>query len=109
MTLLLRSATCAAAAAVQAGVHWSRAFTAKLTEEVKLVGSTISCEPADKPGVAGKERRSVHVQSYAVATDQVRQPHRLVGRPARLHLILRGLVVARCCSPGPQRASCAMP
>mmetsp|Transcript_669 Transcript_669/g.1942 ORF Transcript_669/g.1942 Transcript_669/m.1942 type:complete len:501 (-) Transcript_669:495-1997(-) len=54
-----------------AGVHWSRAFTAKLIGDVKLVGSTISCEPAQKPGDPSSERRSVHVQSYAVATDQV--------------------------------------
>jgi hypothetical protein len=40
-------------------MHWTHPFTSKLQKDVKLVGSTISCE-AGHP----------HVQSYAVATDQ---------------------------------------
>lgn len=55
------------------GVHWSRALTAKLTSRVKLVGPTISCQPASPPpgSAPSTERRSVHVQAYLVATDQV--------------------------------------
>lgn len=48
------------------------AFTARLTDEVKLVGSTISCEGSPLHGKRnGRWRRNPHVQSYAVATDQV--------------------------------------
>lgn len=46
-------------------VHWTSAFTSKLTADVKLVGSSINC---------GKAYSVVdpqpHVQSYIVATDQ---------------------------------------
>ena len=52
--------------------HWSRVFTGRLGEQVKLVGSTISCEGSHLHGDSSKERRqNPHVQSYAVATDQV--------------------------------------
>ena len=41
--------------------------------QVKLVGSTISCEGAHEfGGVAGRGRHNPHVQSYVLATDQVR-------------------------------------
>jgi hypothetical protein len=40
-------------------VRWTTAFTDLLTERIKLVGTTISCE------------RRVHVQSMLLATDQV--------------------------------------
>lgn len=40
--------------------------------QVKLVGSTISCEGAHEfGGVSGRGRHNPHVQSYVVATDQV--------------------------------------
>ena len=45
--------------------HWTRAFTVKLTDTTKLVGSTISC------GMAGDHPPTLHVQTYAVATDKV--------------------------------------
>ncbi|KAL3154058.1 hypothetical protein ABBQ32_013603 [Trebouxia sp. C0010 RCD-2024] len=51
---------------------WSRIFTDKLTDEVKLVGSTISCEGAPLQGdSANGWRQNPHVQSYVLATDQV--------------------------------------
>lgn len=57
----------------QEAMHWSRAFTGRLTPDVKLVGSTISCEATLKDGDATKgSRQNAHVQSYAMATDQVR-------------------------------------
>ena len=56
----------------QEATHWSRAFTERLTPDVKLVGSTISCEATLKDGDATKgSRQNAHVQSYAMATDQV--------------------------------------
>lgn len=45
--------------------HWSRAFTEKLSDNVKLVGSTICC------GQSGDHLPALHVQSYAIATDSV--------------------------------------
>lgn len=47
-------------------VHWSTAFTRKLTGDVKLVGSTINCG-----GAYALSAQQPHVQSYAVAMDQV--------------------------------------
>jgi translation initiation factor eIF-2B subunit epsilon len=48
------------------------AFTARINGDVKLVGSTISCEGSPLHGKRhGRWRRNPHVQSYAVATDQV--------------------------------------
>jgi hypothetical protein len=56
----------------QKAAHWSRAFTERLTPDVKLVGSTISCEATLRDGDAAKgSRQNAHVQSYAMATDQV--------------------------------------
>jgi len=54
-------------------MHWTEVFTSKLSDSVKLVGSTISCE--SKQRRVGPEhneetyRSNPHVQSYAVATD----------------------------------------
>ena len=57
---------------VQEGLHWSKVFTGRLSEDVKLVGSTISCETAYMGGKPGNEaRHNAHVQSYVMATDQV--------------------------------------
>lgn len=47
-------------------VHWSTAFTRKLAGDVKLVGSTINCG-----GAYALSAQQPHVQSYAVAMDQV--------------------------------------
>lgn len=58
---------------MQAGLHWSKLLTLRLSETVKLVGSTISCEPAWEGGnTANEKRQNAHVQSYVMATDQVR-------------------------------------
>lgn len=46
-------------------VHWTRIFTEKLNDDVKLVGSTISC------GISHNYPPTPHVQTYAVATDDV--------------------------------------
>lgn len=43
-----------------------------LAMQVKLVGSTISCEPVHERGdPKGRMRHNAHVQSYVMATDQV--------------------------------------
>lgn len=56
----------------QGWYHWMSAFTSRLNEDIKLVGSTISCEGSPLHGKrSGRWRRNPHVQSYAVATDQV--------------------------------------
>lgn len=57
--------------------HWTRLFTGKLSHDVKLVGPAISCEhfcmnvPDERGGSRRECRRNPHVQSVAVATDQV--------------------------------------
>ena len=56
----------------QAGLHWSRVLTLRLGPQVKLVGSTISCEPAwEGADTSRTKRQNPHVQSYVMATDQV--------------------------------------
>ncbi|KAK9810073.1 hypothetical protein WJX72_004380 [[Myrmecia] bisecta] len=53
------------------GSHWTRIFTDRITDEVKLVGPTISCEGAPKPhDPQNTWRQNPHVQSYVAATDQ---------------------------------------
>ncbi len=53
------------------GLHWTEAFTHKLTGRVKLVGSAISCEGAPRRGdAAGEWRGSPYVLPYAWATDR---------------------------------------
>ncbi len=47
-------------------VHWTRAFVRKLAGDVKLVGATINCG-----GAYALSAQQPHVQSYAVAMDQV--------------------------------------
>jgi hypothetical protein len=57
---------------VKGKVRWQEAMVAKLSDKVKLVGPTISCEGSPKEGnVDGEWRTNPHVQSYVVATDQV--------------------------------------
>eukprot|EP00891_Asterochloris_glomerata_P004976 jgi/Astpho2/4976/fgenesh1_pg.00070_%23_29_t len=46
-------------------MHWTAAFTSRITDSVKLVGSTINC------GRAYEMAPTPHVQTYVVATDQV--------------------------------------
>lgn len=57
-----------------AGVmHWTEAFTSRLTKSVKMVGSAISCEGAPRAGHAALEwRRNPYVLPYAWAADAVR-------------------------------------
>lgn len=55
---------------IQGRVHFSELMTAKLSEDVKLVGPSINCE--ESATIEGDLSRSnPHVQSFAVATDQV--------------------------------------
>ncbi len=51
-----------------AGMHWTAAFVRKLRGDVKLVGSTINCG-----GAYALSAQQPHIQSYAVAMDQVRR------------------------------------
>lgn len=50
---------------VEHKIHWTRPFTERIDDSVKLVGSSISC------GVSHEYPPEPHVQSYAVATDRV--------------------------------------
>ncbi len=57
---------------VQASIHWTSIYTQRLGSKVKLVGSTINCQPVHYHSDPSKERRQIpHVQSYVAATDQV--------------------------------------
>ena len=61
-----------AALAWQSDLHWTTAFTTRLTETVKLVGSTISCGGTFRGELHRSPQRAFpHVQSYALATDQL--------------------------------------
>ena len=52
--------------------RWHELITSRITDTVKLVGPTISCEGSPKDGnVNGEWRTNPHVQSYVLATDQV--------------------------------------
>ena len=51
-------------------MHWTEVFTRKLVDNVKMVGSVISCEGAPKDGnAAGEWRGNPYVKSHAWATD----------------------------------------
>lgn len=51
-------------------LHWTEAFTSRITTTTKLVGSMISCEGAPAEGnAAGQWRANPHVLSSAWATD----------------------------------------
>lgn len=53
-------------------MRWHELITSRITDTVKLVGPTISCEGSPKDGnVNGEWRTNPHVQSYVLATDQV--------------------------------------
>ena len=54
---------------VRGKVRWEDLFIAKLNQEVKLVGATISCEAATNDG-SRELRVNPHVQSYVMATDR---------------------------------------
>ena len=57
---------------LQSFVHWTGILTSRLVGKVKLVGSTISCEGTFLHGnISAPYRQHPHVQSYAMATDQV--------------------------------------
>ena len=56
----------------QASLHWTSIYTQRLGPKVKLVGSTINCQPVWWRSDPSKEiRHNPHVQSYVMATDQV--------------------------------------
>ena len=58
---------------LQGRVRWQDLLISRITNDVKLVGPTISCEGSPKEGnVNGEWRTNPHVQSYVVATDRVR-------------------------------------
>lgn len=51
-------------------MHWTEPLISGITEDIKLVGPTISCEGSPRDGDRnGLWRRNPHVQSYLVATD----------------------------------------
>lgn len=57
-------------------MHWSEAFTRQLSDDVKLVGPTISCAKTPQRGKDPADpntpwRQNPHLQSYAVGTDRV--------------------------------------
>ena len=86
---------------LQEGLHWSKMFTSRLDDEVKLVGSTISCESAHKGGIFGNDPRHIaHVQSYVMATDQV-------GSPSALRSSLVGFCEGRCPSKPRSALGCS--
>ena len=59
-------------AVLQASVHWTTLYTQRLNNDVKLVGSTINCQPIFwLSDTANEMRHNPHVQSYVVATDKV--------------------------------------
>jgi hypothetical protein len=58
---------------LQESIHWSKLYTSRLNDNVKLVGSAISCEGFHLSGDVQKPlRQNPHVQSYIVSTDQAR-------------------------------------
>ena len=58
---------------LQGSKRWHEHITSRINDTVKLVGPTISCEGSPKDGKAnGEWRTNPHVQSYVLATDQVR-------------------------------------
>ena len=60
---------------LQGHKRWHELITSRITDTVKLVGPTISCEGSPQDGnVNGQWRTNPHVQSYVLATDQVRGP-----------------------------------
>lgn len=66
------------AASVQGSKRWHEHMTSRITDDVKVVGSTVNCEAAYwENKLDGKARKNPHVQSYAMATDQAQPllPH----------------------------------
>ena len=95
---------------LQAGLHWSKLLTSRLGPRVKLVGSTISCEPAWQGGnTTGAPRQNPHVQSYVMATDQV-APHSGAPCSSQFTINVEGKVPAlelsSCSSVPPQGSAC---
>lgn len=57
---------------MQGKVRWQDLLISRLSDKIKLVGPTISCEGSPKDGDVHSEWRiNPHVQSYVVATDKV--------------------------------------
>lgn len=52
-------------------MQWTNAFTSMLSETIKLVGTSISCERAYwENDMDQRSRHNPHVQSFALATDR---------------------------------------
>ena len=51
------------------GLNWLNIFTSKISDVVKVVGPTISCESTGQS--LGLYKQNPHVQSYAIATDKL--------------------------------------
>ncbi|EIE18080.1 hypothetical protein COCSUDRAFT_31853 [Coccomyxa subellipsoidea C-169] len=77
-----------------ADIHWTRLYTQRIDQNVKLVGSTISCQPIYwNSDTANEMRRNPHVQSYIVAMDQASPSfERYVG----LHLLQSERTIFQC-------------
>jgi len=59
----------------QGKVRWQDILISRLSDSIKLVGPTISCEGSPKDGdVNGTWRTNPHVQSYVLVTDKVPPP-----------------------------------
>ena len=57
---------------LQVTKHWTSVYTDRLGPEVKLVGSTINCQPVwFRNDPTNELRQNPHVQSYVMATDKV--------------------------------------
>lgn len=56
---------------LQGTVHWTAPLLGLLAGDVRLAGSSISCQPTPLDGDQDSVwRRNPHVQSYALATNQ---------------------------------------
>lgn len=90
---------------LQKGLSWTRLFTDRLSEDVKMVGPAISCTTPSDSGDEQSAEGMPHLAPYAVATDAVRQ-YRLcaliAGCTAAPQLALMSGLMTRAC-PSSQR------
>ena len=56
---------------LQGFVDWKDIFLDQISKDVKLVGSTISCQPFVNATDSNEDGGNPYVQAYAVATDLV--------------------------------------
>ncbi len=84
---------------LQGHKRWHELITSRITDTVKLVGPTISCEGSPQDGnVNGQWRTNPHVQSYVLATDQARSLAQ-ADTPPTVEYELRGAAPMRRCCP----------